>query len=360
MGKVLFKCNSISYTKRCKNLTKFDKKNEPNHALKAYLFYSLLYGVFIPLLTPIITVFTIFSTKPKKDKINFTNITLKNINTMNKKSPKIRNKKKFVFNYTIAEIKKQNLFFAVTYCEKESPETYTENLRWSEIFKPQPCSIEVKNMVVIKNGVQIFKLYQKNSKKLLNILDMYNSTGLIYNEIKPVSAPTEKEIIFCISLYFGIPQSFSRCDILFKTYLKEIAEKRRYFDKIKNPKEKEVFQTFFNRRIPKLEISKELTNHTKKGVYLIDSNLKNLVAEIMKDYEKGLLQVIQYQKPLTKRQIIKKANTKLKERGIDIKIPLRKQSKREIVNSWRKRKEEINSKINDLADKRDKRTPNTE
>lgn len=164
-------------------------------------------------------------------------------------------------------------------------------------------------------------------------------------------------------MYFLIlrnPSIIQPLHILFKTYLKEIAEKRRYFDKIKNPKEKEVFQTFFNRRIPKLEISKELTNHTKKGVYLIDSNLKNLVAEIMKDYEKGLLQVIQYQKPLTKRQIIKKANTKLKERGIDIKIPLRKQSKREIVNSWRKRKEEINSKINDLADKRDKRTPNTE
>lgn len=272
---------------------------------------------------------------------------------MNKKSPKIRKKNKFVFNYTIAEIKKQNLFFAVTYCEKGSPETYSETLRWSEIFKPKPCSIEVVNMVVIKNGVQVFKLYQKNSKKLLNILDMYNNTGLIYNEIKPATAPTEKEIIFCISLYFGLPPKFSRCNILFKHYLKQITDKRQYFERISNPKEKEIFQTFLYKRIPKIEISKTLTNHTKKGVYLIDKNLSGLVSEIMKDYENGILQIVQYQKPLTKREIIKKANAKLKERGINIKIPLRKQSKREIINRLRKRTNEITAKISDLSDKRD-------
>ncbi len=273
---------------------------------------------------------------------------------MNKKSPKIRKPTKFVFNYRIAEIKKQNLFFAVTYCEKESPEAYTENLRWSEIFKPQHEQIEIIKMLVLKNGAKVLSLNQKNSKKLLNILDMYNNTGLLYNEIEPETAPAEKEIIFCISLYFGIPPKFSRCDILFKPYLKAITDKRRYFEKISNPKEKEIFQTFIYKRISKIEISKTLINHTKKGVYLIDKNLSCLIAEIMKDYENGLLQVIEYQKPPTKRELLKNLNEKLQNCGLNIKIPLRKQSKKEIINNWRKKTNEISSKINDLTDKRDK------
>ena len=269
---------------------------------------------------------------------------------MTKKEPKIRKKTKFVFNYKIAEIKKQNLFFAVVYCEKGNRETYTENLRWSEIFKPQPGNIEIIKMLVIKNGTKVLTLNQKNSKKLLNILDMYNNTGLIYNEIKPATAPPEKEIIFCISLYFGVPPKFSHSDILFKPYLKQITEKRRYFEKIINPKEKEIFKTYIYNRISKIETSKTLTNHTKKGVYLIDKNLSGLITEIMKDYENGLLQVIEYQKPITKREIIKKANEKLKERGINIKIPLRKRSKKELLNDWRKKTNEISSKINNLTD----------
>ena len=103
-------------------------------------------------------------------------------------------------------------------------------------------------------------------------------------------------------------------------------------------------------RISKIETSKTLTNHTKKGVYLIDKNLSGLITEIMKDYENGLLQVIEYQKPITKREIIKKANEKLKERGINIKIPLRKRSKKELLNDWRKKTNEISSKINNLTD----------
>lgn len=275
---------------------------------------------------------------------------------METKKPKTRKKTKYIFNYEIAKIKRQNLFFSVTYCETGSIETYTDLLRWSEIYKPQSNNIEIIKMVVLKNGAKVFTLNQKNSKKLLNILDMYNNTGLIKNEIPPANAPTEKEIIFCISLYFGIPPKFSRCDILFKPYLKEIAEKRRYFDKISNPKEKEVFKTFLNERIPKLEISKKITNHTKKGVYLIDSNLRNLVCEIMKDYENGLLEIIQYQKPPTNRELLKNLNEKLQKRGIDIKIPLRKQSKREIINKLRKKTNKISSKINNLTDKSDKKT----
>lgn len=263
---------------------------------------------------------------------------------MNKKKPKIRKKTKFVFNYRIDEIKKQNLFFAVTYCETGSVETYTDILRWSEIEKPKTKDIEVLKMLVLKNERKVLTINQKNSKKLLNILDMYNNTGLLYNEIEPATAPAEKDIVFCISLYFGIAPKFSRSDILFKMYLREIAEKRKYFDSINNPKEKEVFKTYLYQSISKVETSKLLTNHTKTGVYLIDKNLRGLVTEIMKDYENGLLHVVEYQKPLTKREVIKKVNENLQQMGIDTKIPLRKKSDKEHLNDWEKFKNKLESK----------------
>lgn len=263
---------------------------------------------------------------------------------MNKKSPKIRKKPKFAINYRIAEIKKQNLFFVVTYCEAGNREIYTDILHWSEIEKPKTKDIEVLKMLVLKNGAKVLTLNQKNSKKLLNILDMYNNAGLLYNEIETATAPAEKDIVFCISLYFGISPKFNHSEILFKPYLKEIAEKRQYFQKITNAKEKEIFQTYLSQRISKIETSKTLINHTTKGVYLINKNLSGLIAEIMKDYENGLLQVVEYQKPPTKRELIKKANEKLKKMGIDTKIPLRKKSDKEHINDWEKFKNELEAK----------------
>lgn len=66
---------------------------------------------------------------------------------METKKPKTRKKTKYIFSYEIAKIKRQNLFFSVTYCEAGSLETYTDVLRWSEIKKPS------KNIVVLKMEV---------------------------------------------------------------------------------------------------------------------------------------------------------------------------------------------------------------
>lgn len=180
---------------------------------------------------------------------------------------------------------------------------------------------------------------------------MYNNTGLFYNEIKPTKAPTEKEIIFCISLYFAIAPKFSKEQISYKFYLNEIVNTRQYLLKIQNPKEREVFMCFLSEQKSKLQISKELTNHAKKGVYLIDKNLQLLIYEIMQDYKNGFLQVKEYQKPKTQREKTHQANEYLKEIGSPHRIPLREPSQREILSKWEKYKNKIDQKATKTSQK---------
>lgn len=264
---------------------------------------------------------------------------------MKRKKPKT--KPKYIFSYKIADIKKQKLSFAVTYVESENLETYTDLLLWSEIEKPKSENIQILKMEVFKKEISICKLNLKNSKKLLNILDLYNKTGLIYSEIEPATAPSEKEIIFCISLYFGISPKFTRQHGLYKLYLKQIADKRDFLNKILIPTERHLFNLFLTSAKPKLNISIDTIGKTRIGVYLINKNLCLLMSGIRQDYENGLLAVQEYQKPPTKRDKIKQANEYLKEMGIDAKIPLRKKSKKEIINEWQNFHQNFEEQINE-------------
>lgn len=242
---------------------------------------------------------------------------------MIKKSRKRKTKLKYIFSYEIAKIKRQNLFFSITYCEAGSLETYIELLRWSEIEKPKSKDLEIQKMEVFKNNISLCKLNQKNARKLLNILDLYNSTGLINNEIEPITPPTEKEIIFCISLYFGISPRFTGKNLLYKDYLHRIADSRNYLQKIKNPTEKEMFLLYLTTSKPKLEISIEKTNKTNTGIFLINKNLQFLVSEIMQDYQKGYLKVKLYTQPL------------------------RKKTDNQYLSEWKKFGNELNNQINE-------------
>lgn len=155
-------------------------------------------------------------------------------------------------------------------------------------------------------------------------------------KIAPEIAPPEKQIIFCISLYFSIPKKFNRSISLFKIYLNEIAEKRSYLDKIKDATQKSIFKIYLTSKKTKREISVSETNKSTSGVYLINRNLQNLVNEIMQDFESGLLKVQPIKKKPTKRDMIRKLNEDLQKIGYDIKIPLRKPSQREYLSDWRK------------------------
>lgn len=157
-------------------------------------------------------------------------------------------------------------------------------------------------------------------------------------------APTEKKIVFCISLYFAIPKVYSRQHYQFKTHLKAIADKRNFLESISDKLEKEIFKTYLSCRTPKVEISVLLTKKTNSGVYLINKNLQKLVDEIMIDYDNGILKVQAYTKPPTQTQINKKINEFYKKTGSNKRIPLREKSLREITSDWK----EKNAKFNQL------------
>lgn len=261
------------------------------------------------------------------------------------KKPKKPQKIKFVFNFCIEEIKKQNLFFKIIYKERNQ-ENNADTLNWSEIEKPKNQEIEIVRTYVLKNNKIMCSLYKKESTKLIKLLDFYNNKGLIFNEIKPTKTPTEKDLKFCISLYFGISPKFSIYNnILFKMYLKEIAEKRFFLEKIKNLKEKKIFEIYLQGRKSKKEISINETENNHLGVFIINKHLKTLVSEIMHDYENNLLQVQKYKKPPTQREINKKANAYLQKLGIKAKIPLRKPSKKELLKSWEKLKDDLTNEL---------------
>lgn len=221
---------------------------------------------------------------------------------------KTEKKTKFIFNYKINEIKKQNLFFAITYFQIGDNAQFTDLLHWSEITNVNYKELKVLRIDILKKGIIVKKLYQYRIMKLLNILDLYNNKGLELSEIPQTSAPTDKEIIFCISLYFSIDEKFTRKNLLFKYYLNEVAKQNRFIDKITNQTEKVIFKTYLTTEISKVNISRDQLAVTNSGVYLINKNLKILVSEIMQQYEKGHLKIKEHMKqPIrkTKKQFLK-------------------------------------------------------
>lgn len=163
--------------------------------------------------------------------------------------------------------------------------------------------------------------------------------------VPKADAPAEKKIVFCISLYFAIPDRFSRQNFQFKPNLKVIADKRNFLESISDKLERDVFKTYLSSRKPKVDISVLLTKKTNSGVYLINKNLQRFVDEIMSDYEAGILKIQDYTKPLTQTQINKKINEFYKRTENNKRIPLREKSLKEITSDWK----EKNAKFDQLS-----------
>lgn len=168
------------------------------------------------------------------------------------------------------------------------------------------------------------------------------------NKIKPENAPPEKQIVFCISLYFSIPKNFNRSNYLFKMYLQKIVENRFFMQTINNEPEKNLFKKYLSTQKTKRQISVEETKKTTSGVYLINKNLKQLVFEIMHDYKNGVLNIVEYKKPPTKREANRKTNEYLQEMGFTERIPLKKKSQKEVLKDWEKFKNELETQSNEI------------
>lgn len=179
--------------------------------------------------------------------------------------------------------------------------------------------------------------YGINRTTLYKILRSAN----IRKNTPQIPPPAKKDLIFCISLYFGIPAKFSITKIDFRMHLSNIVRKRKFIERVVSEKEKATFEAYIYTLpfISKVEAGKRYLNSGHKGNKLINKYLRLLVEEIKQDFEAGKLQVQTYikpPKPPTKRDTIRKLNAYYKKHGINKHIPLRKPSKREIYSKMYK------------------------
>lgn len=179
--------------------------------------------------------------------------------------------------------------------------------------------------------------YGINRTTLYKILRSAN----IRKNTPQIPPPAKKDLIFCISLYFGIPAKFSITKIDFRMHLSDIVRKRKFIERVVSEKEKATFEAYIYTLpfISKVEAGKRYLNSGHKGNKLINKYLRLLVEEIKQDFEAGKLQVQTYikpPKPPTKRDTIRKLNAYYKKHGINKHIPLRKPSKREIYSKMYK------------------------
>ena len=93
---------------------------------------------------------------------------------MIKKKQKRKRIEKYIFNFDISKIRKQDLSFAVTYSETGSRETYTDILHNSEIEKPNGNNIQVQKIHIIYKDKIKTELLKLESEKLLLFLDFHN------------------------------------------------------------------------------------------------------------------------------------------------------------------------------------------
>ena len=159
-------------------------------------------------------------------------------------------------------------------------------------------------------------------------------------------APSEADLIYCIRLYFEVPKKLTRNDILFKDYLKSIAELRGFIYKHKS-NEFNLFLDWlkpFTQSQSKAKISIANGYTVRNGENAINKYLGLLVKECLEDQENGILKVKQFKsKPPTKTQKLKDFQKFINENGLDIKIPLRKPSVKETFNKYLKQNEKSKS-----------------
>ena len=211
--------------------------------------------------------------------------------------------------------------------------------RNKEILKYYKQLIREYKGITIKKAINeyIKPKYGINRVTLHKILKNAN----IRKNTPQIPPPAKKDLIFCISLYFGIPPKFSITKIDFRMHLRNIVKKRKFIERVVSENEKPTFEAYIYTLpfISKVEAGKQYLNSGYKGSKLINKYLRLLVEEIKQDFEAGKLEVQTYvkpPKPPTKRDTIRKLNAYFEKYGINKRIPLRKPSKREIYSKMYK------------------------
>lgn len=207
---------------------------------------------------------------------------------------------------------------------------------------------------------ELYRTYLKQKYKLgYTMLLKILKDGKVNVKRSQIKAPTEKDLVFCISLYVGLPKRFSIKNVSYRMYLSEVVSKRGFLEKVAKEDIDIILDYFYT--VPyqsKIELSKQyFKGNTSKGQKVINKYLRALVNEIMQDFKEGKLKVKEYQKPRTKREERKALNELLKKQGINMKVPLRVESKKEklrrVLRNYEAHTEKINQKYKEFKEEQE-------
>lgn len=166
--------------------------------------------------------------------------------------------------------------------------------------------------------------------------------NLFYNSSPKQIKPNDKDLLFCIRLYFEIEINTKAKSPIIKYYLNEIIKFRGFQNRnIMNDDFKIFLECYLN---DFWLLNQSQTNIFKKNNYTqingrnaVNKYLSLLINECLEDFEKGFLKIKNFKPPTpTKRNKLKEMQKELDINGIEIKIPLRKSSNTEKRNTLKK------------------------
>lgn len=214
---------------------------------------------------------------------------------------------------------------------------------------------------------ELYRTYLKPKYKLgyttlLKIL----KDGKVNVQRTLIKPPTKKDLVFIIRLYVGLPKRFNICCALhneaYRTYLSEIVSKRGFLEKIAKEDISIMLDYFYTFPYQsKIELSKQyFKGNTHKGQKVINKYLCMLVNEIMQDFKAGKLKVKEYTpppKPATKRERLRALNELFKKEGVNIRVSLRRESKKEklrrVYREYKAHTEEINKRYREFKEQQE-------
>lgn len=163
--------------------------------------------------------------------------------------------------------------------------------------------------------------------------------NLEYTSTLKQSAPSETDIIQCIRLYFEVDKKLNKRSDLLKYYLNEIIKNRGFNFKYKGL-DFDLFIEYHNTEYfiisdNQKKVFDKFNYSTTNGKTAINKYLNLLVCECLQDFENGLLKVKNFKpKPPTKTQKLRELQKSINEMGLNVKIPLRKPSTKELLNRF--------------------------
>jgi len=180
----------------------------------------------------------------------------------------------------------------------------------------------------------------------------FSFKNLEYKSTIKQKPPLATDLIKCIRFYFEVSKNFTTSDILYKYYLYEIIKKRGFNLKYKGidfdlflDYSKNDFKTSNNQNNTFAKFNYTATN----GKNAINKYLNLLIFECLQDFENRILKVKDFKpKPPTKTDTLRELQKKATEYGLNVKIPLRKKSNRELLNDYKKHTKAIDLKIENL------------